>query len=193
MRAGLIAKALGAQLLFAFCVGQAWAGPCVAPPVSDQAISEFKANPQAIVAPDAEHPHHRGFCQGSRRKRCSDGWGPRSLGGRDNAKVSDSNCCRSRTSGYSLFERRSTGRPAHPAGGSKLREWRIPEFLRGRCRRSFNRSDCGGGRSSATGSVGSVTITNPVGFVRPTTESRRRRRDAVRPDNRWPGRYHLDA
>src|SRR3954451_20942385 len=51
MRTGLIAKALFFQLLLASCVGHAWAAPCVAPPASAEAIDQFKADPQSIIAP----------------------------------------------------------------------------------------------------------------------------------------------
>jgi hypothetical protein len=54
MRIRLIATALGAQLLLALFASHAWAKPCVAPPVTDQAIAQFKANPQTIIAPDAD-------------------------------------------------------------------------------------------------------------------------------------------
>jgi len=54
MRTRLIAKALFCQLLLAFCVSQGWATPCVKPPVSADDIARFKANPQAVVAPNAD-------------------------------------------------------------------------------------------------------------------------------------------
>ena len=54
MRTGLFAKALGAQLMLAFGASPGWAAPCVAPPASPQAIAQFKSNPQAIVAPNAD-------------------------------------------------------------------------------------------------------------------------------------------
>ncbi len=54
MRIGLIAQALAVQLLLIFCASQGSAAPCVAPPVSDQVIAQFKSNPQAIVGPDSD-------------------------------------------------------------------------------------------------------------------------------------------
>jgi hypothetical protein len=54
MRIALIGKALGAQMLLAFSVTQAWAAPCVTPPMSPEAIAHFKSNPQAMVAPDSD-------------------------------------------------------------------------------------------------------------------------------------------
>jgi hypothetical protein len=56
MRAGLIAcKALTA-LLFLMISGasQTWAAPCINPPISPQAIAQFKSNPNAMVAPDMD-------------------------------------------------------------------------------------------------------------------------------------------
>src|SRR5579859_1529850 len=49
MRTNYIAVVLIAPIVLAFCGGLAHATPCVAPPLSDQAIGQFKANPSAIV------------------------------------------------------------------------------------------------------------------------------------------------
>jgi hypothetical protein len=55
MRVSLIAKAAVVQMLLSFCASQGWAAsPCIAPPLSDQAIAKFKADPQALVAPDSD-------------------------------------------------------------------------------------------------------------------------------------------
>lgn len=54
MRIRVIVTALFCQLLLAFCVNEGWAAPCVAPPVSADAIARFKENPQAVVAPDSD-------------------------------------------------------------------------------------------------------------------------------------------
>jgi hypothetical protein len=54
MRVGLMARVLGAPAFLAVFAAQAWAAPCVAPPESPEAILQFKANPQAIVAPNSD-------------------------------------------------------------------------------------------------------------------------------------------
>lgn len=54
MRMGLIAKALGVQLLLAFCASAAFAAPCVNPPLSDAAVNQFKTNPQSALPPDSD-------------------------------------------------------------------------------------------------------------------------------------------
>ena len=54
MRVGIIAKLLGAPIILAFCMSQAVGAPCVAPPASPEAIAQFKANPQALVAPGSD-------------------------------------------------------------------------------------------------------------------------------------------
>jgi hypothetical protein len=55
MRIGLIAKAVVIQILLTFCASHGWAAsPCIAPPLSDQAIDKFKGDPQALVAPDSD-------------------------------------------------------------------------------------------------------------------------------------------
>src|ERR1700704_2132123 len=53
MRTGLIVQALCVQVLLAVSVSQGWAA-CLNPPLSAQSISQFKANPQALVAPDSD-------------------------------------------------------------------------------------------------------------------------------------------
>lgn len=54
MRVGFIAQALCIQLLLTFCASDVWANPCIAPPASAAAIQKFKANPDALIAPDAD-------------------------------------------------------------------------------------------------------------------------------------------
>jgi hypothetical protein len=54
MRIGCIAKVMSAQVVPAFCASLAWAAPCIAPPLSDEAIAQFKSNPAAIVAPNSD-------------------------------------------------------------------------------------------------------------------------------------------
>jgi hypothetical protein len=54
MRTGLILTALAAQLTLLFCLNPATAAPCIVPSVDAQAIAQFKANPQALVAPDSD-------------------------------------------------------------------------------------------------------------------------------------------
>ena len=54
MRTGFVVSILFSQLLVVSSLSQALAGPCVAPPLTDQAIADFKANPKAVIAPDAD-------------------------------------------------------------------------------------------------------------------------------------------
>jgi hypothetical protein len=53
MRIRLIAQALCVQTLLVISVDQGWAA-CLAPPLSAQSISQFKSNPQALVAPNSD-------------------------------------------------------------------------------------------------------------------------------------------
>jgi hypothetical protein len=48
------AQVLGTLALLAIFMGQASAAPCVAPPATPEAIAQFKANPQALVAPNSD-------------------------------------------------------------------------------------------------------------------------------------------
>lgn len=52
MRAGFVV--LFAQILFACGASEVSAAPCIAPPLSPAAIDQFKANPEALVAPNAD-------------------------------------------------------------------------------------------------------------------------------------------
>ena len=54
MRARFIAHILYTQLLTSLCVSSAWAGACIVPPASDEAIKQFKANPAAVIAQNAD-------------------------------------------------------------------------------------------------------------------------------------------
>lgn len=54
MRRGCVAKILFSQIVLASCASIAWAAPCIAPPVTPESIAEFKANPEALVAPNAD-------------------------------------------------------------------------------------------------------------------------------------------
>jgi hypothetical protein len=53
MHARFLIKALCVNILFAVSVNQGWAA-CLKPPASDQAISQFRSNPQALIAPDSD-------------------------------------------------------------------------------------------------------------------------------------------
>jgi hypothetical protein len=52
MRAGSIV--LFAHMLVVFCGSEVRAAPCIAPPLSPAAIEQFRANPEALLAPDAD-------------------------------------------------------------------------------------------------------------------------------------------
>lgn len=54
MRSGCVFKFLSAQIVLASCASMAWAAPCVVPPSSAESIVEFKSNPSALVAPNAD-------------------------------------------------------------------------------------------------------------------------------------------
>jgi hypothetical protein len=59
MRARVIARKLCTQLLLVSCASlvgtiSAHAAACVAPPATAQAVADFKSNPQALVAPNAD-------------------------------------------------------------------------------------------------------------------------------------------
>jgi len=54
MRRSCVAKILFSQIVLASCASIAWAAPCVAPPVTPESIAEFKAKPEALVAPNSD-------------------------------------------------------------------------------------------------------------------------------------------
>src|SRR5882762_6136472 len=49
----ILSAALFGMAFLAISVPQSWAG-CLKPPASDQAISQFRANPQGLVAPNSD-------------------------------------------------------------------------------------------------------------------------------------------
>jgi len=51
---GLAARMLGAPAVLVICLSPACATPCIAPPVSPEAIVQFKANPNALIAPNSD-------------------------------------------------------------------------------------------------------------------------------------------
>lgn len=53
MTTRIVSTALVGAALLAVSVTQGWAG-CLKPPASDQAISQFRANPQGLVAPSSD-------------------------------------------------------------------------------------------------------------------------------------------
>lgn len=53
MRTRFLLETLFAQMLLAISVSQAWAG-CLNPPVTAQSIVQFKSDPQALVAPKSD-------------------------------------------------------------------------------------------------------------------------------------------
>jgi hypothetical protein len=54
MRVPLIVRLLSVSALLAISASQAWTAPCVAPPVSPQAVLDFKADPRALMAPNTD-------------------------------------------------------------------------------------------------------------------------------------------
>lgn len=54
MRRSCVTRILFSQIVLASFASVAWAAPCIAPPVSPESIAEFKANPQALVAPNSD-------------------------------------------------------------------------------------------------------------------------------------------
>jgi hypothetical protein len=53
MRAKFIVEMLCVQILITISASQVWAA-CLNPPLSAQAISQFKSNPQALIAPNSD-------------------------------------------------------------------------------------------------------------------------------------------
>jgi len=168
MRAGLIAKALGAQLLCAFCVGQAWAGPCVTPPASDQAISEFKSNPQAIVAADSDTRTIETFVR--------DLAGSDATMAADLVRLAESTTPRFQTAIAAGLAQAAIACSNVDQQAALLIQQAVASFQNGEFQNAFaavagdlSTAATAAAESSATGSVGSVTITNPNGSTRSTT------------------------
>jgi hypothetical protein len=54
MRVPLIVRLLSVSALLAISASQAWTAPCVTPPVSPQAVLDFKADPRTLMAPNTD-------------------------------------------------------------------------------------------------------------------------------------------
>jgi hypothetical protein len=53
MRTRLVLETLSIQILLTLCTSQVWAG-CLNPPVSAQSVSQFKSDPKTLVAPGSD-------------------------------------------------------------------------------------------------------------------------------------------
>ena len=70
MRHGCVTRILFSQIVLASCASIAWAAPCIAPPVTPDSIAEFKSNPGALVAPNADTRAIESPRAGTRRNVC---------------------------------------------------------------------------------------------------------------------------
>ena len=129
MTTRIASTALVGAALLAVSVTQGWAG-CLKPPASDQAISQFRANPQGLVAPNSD----------TRTIEVT----TRDLAGTDASlaadiiRVAEGTSVRFQTA---IAAGRPAGGPAHPASRGRLPGWTIPGFVcRGR-RGSLDRRD----------------------------------------------------
>jgi hypothetical protein len=168
MRIGLVAKALAAQVVPAFCVGLAWASPCITPPLSPQAIADFKSNPGAIVAPNSDTRTIEAFV--------------RDLAGTDATLASDLvNLAKGTTPRFQTAIAAGLAQAAMACStvdqqAGLLIQQAVAEFQDGQFQASFaavagdlSTAATDAATASATGSVGSVVVTNPVGATASTT------------------------
>jgi hypothetical protein len=160
MRIGLVAKALAAQVVPAFCVSLGWASPCITPPLSQQAIADFKLNPGAIVAPNSDTRTIEAFV--------------RDLAGTDATLASDLvNLAKGTTPRFQTAIAAGLAQAAMACStvdqqAGLLIQQAVAEFQDGQFQASFaavagdlSTAATDAATASAVGSVGSVVVTNP--------------------------------
>jgi hypothetical protein len=168
MRVRPIAQALSLQLLLTFFVSQAWAAPCVNPPVSANAINEFKSNPQTLVAADSDTRSMEALV--------------RDLAGTDPTlavdliRVAKGTNPRFRNAIAAGLAQAAIACSTVDQNGALLIQEAVASSDDGEFQNTFaavagdlSTAAAGVAAASAASSVGSVTITNPIGSGRPSS------------------------
>jgi hypothetical protein len=168
MRFGLTTRALLAQGLLLVCIGPNWAAPCVTPSLTPQEINEFKSNPAALIAPDSETRAIEAMV--------------RDLAGTDASLASDlvrlaqMTTPRFRTAIAAGLAQAAVACNAVDQQAALLIQQSVAGFDDGQFQAAFAAAEgdlstaaTEAAAASATASVGSVIVTNPIAGSRPTT------------------------
>ena len=166
MTTRIMSKALFGTVLLAISVTQGWAG-CLKPPASDQAISQFRANPQGLVAPDSD----------TRTIEAT----TRDLAGTDASlaadliRVAEGTNPRFRTAIAAGLAQAAIACSTVDQQAAQLIQQAVAGFQDGQFRASFtavagdlSTAATEAATAFATSSVGSVIVINPNGSPRPT-------------------------
>jgi hypothetical protein len=167
MRIGLVAKALAAQVVAVFCVSLAWASPCITPPLSPQAIADFKSNPGAVVAPNSDTRTIEALVR--------DLAGTDATLASDLVKLAKGTTPRFQTAIAAGLAQAAMACSTVDQQAGLLIQQAVAEFQDGQFQASFaavagdlSTAATDAATASATGSVGSVVVTNPVGTASTT-------------------------
>jgi hypothetical protein len=168
MCSGLIARPFFAALLLTLLFGQASAATCVVPPMSPEAVNQFKANPQAMVAPGTDTRTIEGSV--------------RDLAGTDAAlaaqlvQLARGSAPRIQAAIAAGLAQAAVACQTVDQQAALLIQQAVASFEDGEFQNVFaavagdlSTAAVNAATSAAVGSVGSVVITNPTGPRNPTT------------------------
>jgi hypothetical protein len=169
MTTRIVSTALVGAALLAVSVTQGWAG-CLKPPASDQAISQFRANPQGLVAPNSD----------TRTIEAT----TRDLAGTDASlaadiiRVAEGTSPRFRTAIAAGLAQAAIACATVDQQAAQLIQQAVAGFQDGQFQASFaavagdlSTAATEAATAFATSSVGSVIVINPNGSPRPTATS----------------------
>src|SRR6266852_321275 len=166
MTTRIVSTVLVGAALLAVSVTQGWAG-CLKPPASDQAISQFRANPQGLVAPNSD----------TRTIEAT----TRDLAGTDASlaadiiRVAEGTSSRFRTAIAAGLAQAAIACATVDQQAAQLIQQAVAGFQDGQFQASFaavagdlSTAATEAATAFATSSVGSVIVINPNGSPRPT-------------------------
>jgi hypothetical protein len=169
MTTRIVSTALVGAALLAVSVTQGWAG-CLKPPASDQAISQFRANPQGLVAPNSD----------TRTIEAT----TRDLAGTDASlaadiiRVAEGTSARFQTAIAAGLAQAAIACATVDQQAAQLIQQAVAGFQDGQFQASFaavagdlSTAATEAATAFATSSVGSVIVINPNGSPRPTATS----------------------
>jgi hypothetical protein len=169
MTTRIASTALVGAALLAVSVTQGWAG-CLKPPASDQAISQFRANPQGLVAPNSD----------TRTIEAT----TRDLAGTDASlaadiiRVAEGTSARFQTAIAAGLAQAAIACATVDQQAAQLIQQAVAGFQDGQFQASFaavagdlSTAATEAATAFATSSVGSVIVINPNGSPRPTATS----------------------
>jgi hypothetical protein len=167
MRVRIIVETLCIPMLLAISMSQGWAA-CLNPPASAQAISQFKSNPQALVAPNSDNRAIEAITR--------DLAGTDASLAADLVRIAEGTIPRFRTAIAAGLAQAAIACSTVDQKAAQLIQQSVASFQDGQFQASFaavagdlSTAATAAANAFATGSVGSVVVTNPNTSPRLTT------------------------